>query len=235
MIKEVKYGGFSANPNDHEALEGDLAVAMNLIPEDGTVRPVLPPTAIAPVPGDPYLPPNDKGRKVFCIHKTAVYEHYIVGIKHKPVSSRPPYWHLYQWDGTESGTLERLGMVAFNEIYKVEPVGNTLVVLADNGVHYILWDINTGAYRYLGQKPPRIDITFSLSSKFAAYPGFNRGDTPLDPIYFQGEYYSASEKRSIPVFNSTTYDDLLPPKSKILDHLTGQTVNIKHRRELVGL
>ena len=33
MIKEIKYNGFSASPGDHEALEGDLCVAMNLIPE----------------------------------------------------------------------------------------------------------------------------------------------------------------------------------------------------------
>ncbi len=163
MIKEVKYGGYSANPNDHEALEGDLAVAMNLVPEHGTIRPVLPPTAIASVPGDPYLPPNDKGRVVFCIHKTSAYEHYIVGVKHQPVSSRPPYWHLYQWDGTESGTLERLGMVAFNEIYKVEPVGNTLVVLADNGVHYLLWKGEDNGYLYLGRHFPETHISFNVN------------------------------------------------------------------------
>lgn len=161
MIKEIKYNGFSASPGDHEALEGDLCVAMNLIPEHNTIRPVLPPSIIAAVPGDPNLP-YDKGRKVFCIHKTAAYEHYIIGIPQQPVSSRPPYWHLYKWDGTEGSTLERLGMVAFNEIHGVEPVGNTIVVLADNGIHYFLW--KNGSYRYLGTHLPELDLKFSLQN-----------------------------------------------------------------------
>lgn len=216
MIKELKYGGYSASPNDHEALEGDLAVAMNLIPEDNTIKPVLPPKVIVDtIPGDPNQP-YDKGRKVLCIHKTSAFEHYIVAIKHQPVEHHPHYWYLYWWDGTDSGTLTRLGMTSYNEIHKVEPVGNTLVVLADNGLHYILWDVKEGRYRYLGQKPPRIDITFSLSSKFVAYPGFNRNGNPLDPIYFQGEYYSSTEKRSIPTYSNTNYYNLMIPKPEMI-------------------
>lgn len=159
MNKELKYGGYSASPNDHDAVDGDLAVCMNLIPEHGTIRPVLPPSVIAHIPGDPGMPPNDKGRKVLCIHKTSAYEHYIVAIKHQPVENHPHYWYLYQWDGTESGTLDRLGMKSFYEIYKVEPVGNTLVVLTDTGLHYYLW--KEMAYKYLGTHIPELDIQFS--------------------------------------------------------------------------
>lgn len=182
MRKELKYGGYSASPNDHETLEGDLAVAMNLIPEDNTIKPVLPPKVIASIPGDPNLP-NDKGRKVICIHKTSAFEHYIVAIKHQPVEHHPHYWYLYWWDGTDSDSLTRLGMTAYNEIYKVEPVGNTLVVLADDGLHYILWDVKEGRYRYLGQKPPRIDITFGLSSELVACPGWRSDGTPKAPAW----------------------------------------------------
>ena len=158
MRKELKYGGYSASPNDHESLEGDLAVAMNLIPEDNTIKPVLPPMSIAGIPGDPNLP-YDKGRKVICIHKTSAFEHYIVAIKHQPVEHHPHFWYLYWWNGTDSGTLTMLGMTSYNEIYKVEPVGNTLVVLADDGVHYLLW--KNGAYLYLGNHLPELDIQFS--------------------------------------------------------------------------
>ena len=35
MNKEIKYSGFSAVPSDYECPDGDLSVAMNLIPEDG--------------------------------------------------------------------------------------------------------------------------------------------------------------------------------------------------------
>lgn len=159
MIKELKYGGYSASPNDHEALEGDLCVAMNLIPEHNTIRPVLPPKVIAQIPGDPNMP-FDKGRKIVCIHQTSAFKHFIVAIEFDGLSPQhPPYTYLYRWDGTEDSILVRLGYKAFNEVYKVEPVGNTLVVLTDTGIHYYLW--KSGAYQYLGNHLPELDIQFS--------------------------------------------------------------------------
>lgn len=215
MNKEIKYGGFSANPNDHDGLEGDLAVALNLIPEDNTIKPVLPPLQLAKIPGDPDMP-NDIGRKILCIHKTSEYTHYIVALE---FWSRPGnFFYLYWWDGTAQGQLKRIGDVSYQDIISVEPVGNTLVVLTSEGVHYLFWDLDSrDNYKYLGQKPPRIDITFGLSSKFVAYPGFNRGGTPLEPVYFQGEWYKPAEQRSIPVYGNNMYNNLMIPKPKMLE------------------
>lgn len=157
MNKEIKYGGYTANPNDREALEGDLAVAMNLVPEHDTIRPVLPPNVIAQIPGDTNLP--DKGRKIVCIHQTSAFKHFIVAIEFDGLSPQhPPYTYLYSWDGTEGSSLVHLSYKAFNEVYKVEPVGNTLVVLADDGLHYYLW--KNGAYNYLGDHLPELDLRF---------------------------------------------------------------------------
>ena len=162
MIKEIKYNGFSASPGDHEALEGDLCVAMNLIPEHNTIRPVLPPKVIAQIPGDTNLP-IDKGRKIVCIHQTSAFKHFIVAIEFDGLSPQhPPYTYLYRWDGTEGSGLVRLGYKAFNEVYKVEPVGNTLVVLTDTGIHYYLW--RNGSYRYLGTHIPELDLRISAVS-----------------------------------------------------------------------
>ena len=159
MIKEIKYNGFSASPGDHEALEGDLCVAMNLIPEHNTIRPVLPPKVIAQIPGDTNLP-IDKGRKIVCIHQMSAFKHFIVAIDYEGLYGTP-FTYLYQWSGTEGGQLERIGDRSFTQVYKVEPVGNTLVVLADDGIHYFLW--KSGAYQYLGTHLPELDLKFSLS------------------------------------------------------------------------
>jgi len=35
MIKEVRYNGYAANPSEYQSADGDLGVAMNLVPEDG--------------------------------------------------------------------------------------------------------------------------------------------------------------------------------------------------------
>ena len=214
MIKEIKYGGFSANPNDHDGLEGDLAVAMNLIHEDNTIKPVMPPHSMAPIPGDPNLP-NLISRKILCIHKTTEFTHYIVAIEY---DSRPGhFFYLYWWDGTKQGQLTRIGDLSYRDIISVEPIGNTLVVLTSEGVHYLLWDLeNRDNYKYLGQKPPRIDITFGLSSKLVAYPGFTSAGNPLDPIYFEGKYHSSVNERNIPTFSYSDYNNLMIPKREMI-------------------
>lgn len=198
MNKEIKYGGYSANPNDHEALEGDLCVAMNLIPEHNTIRPVLPPKVIAQIPGDPYNQ-ADKGRRILCIHQTSAYKHFIVAIDFGGLSPQhPPYTNLYYWDGEEGSNPERIGAKSFALIYKVEPVGNTLVVLADDGVHYILWSVDDNQYRYLGQKPPRIDITFGLSSELVAYPGWKDNGDPAQPAWASQSWTDDRQYMPIP-------------------------------------
>jgi hypothetical protein len=158
MIKELKYGGYSASPNDHETLEGDLAVAMNLVPEHHTIRPVLPPKAIAKIPWDAYLGLG-LARKIVCIHRTSAYTNYIVAIQYPNYHGNTSFWYLYTWDGSDSGQLERIGDRSFTQVYKVEPVGNTLVVLTDTGIHYYLW--KSGAYKYLGNHLPELDLQFS--------------------------------------------------------------------------
>ena len=44
MNKELQYNGFSAVPSDYECPDGSLAVSINLLPENGALQPVLPPT-----------------------------------------------------------------------------------------------------------------------------------------------------------------------------------------------
>ena len=39
MNAEIRYSGLTSVPSDHESPDGDLAAALNLIPEDGAVAP----------------------------------------------------------------------------------------------------------------------------------------------------------------------------------------------------
>ena len=162
MRKELKYGGYSASPNDHDSLEGDLAVAMNLVPEHHTIRPVEPPKVIAHIPGDPYYP-NDLGRKILCIHKTNAFSHYIVVLEFEGLY-HTRYYSLYWWEGKDGYPLNRIGGdITFKEIYCVEPVGNTLVVLTEDGVHYLLWKGEDNGYLYLGRHFPETHISFNVN------------------------------------------------------------------------
>lgn len=159
MLKEIKYGGFTANPNDHDSVEGDLAVAMNLVPEDGTVKPVLPPSDVFTVPS---------GSTIMCIHKTAAYTHYILWNETAHTLS-----YMEKQGDTYTATAITLD-TTLSGVVKVDPIGNTLVVLADDGMHYILWRDNK--YNYLGSHIPELDLQFYLLEMNR----FNDGNRPSE-------------------------------------------------------
>ena len=69
MIKDIKYGGYTAQPSDYECQDGDLASSINLINEDGALHPVAQPKVLK------QLSAQDK---VAFIHKTSSFTHYII-------------------------------------------------------------------------------------------------------------------------------------------------------------
>ena len=71
MIKEIKYNGYSANPSDYECADGDLATSIGVIPENGALKPILPPSEVLQFKG---------GDSVMYIHKSANFKHYIITI-----------------------------------------------------------------------------------------------------------------------------------------------------------
>ncbi|MDY6302423.1 MAG: hypothetical protein SPL96_11100 [Bacteroidales bacterium] len=146
MRKELKYGGYSASPNDHETLEGDLAVAMNLIPEDNTIKPVLPPKRLFDVPN---------GYMIMCIHKTSAFTHYILWNE----DNRTLAFMEQQNDDSYATSTIQTG-IALSGVIKVEPIGNTLTILANDGIHYILWKDRN--YKYLGSHLPELNVNFRL-------------------------------------------------------------------------
>lgn len=46
MIKDIKYSGYTAVPSDYESPDGQLASALNLIPEDGALKPIFQPRVV---------------------------------------------------------------------------------------------------------------------------------------------------------------------------------------------
>lgn len=69
MNQEIKYSGFSAVPSDYECSDGSLAVSINLLPEDGALKPILAPSEVMQL---------QDGEIVKFIHKTSSFTHYIV-------------------------------------------------------------------------------------------------------------------------------------------------------------
>lgn len=137
MIKEIKYNGYSASPSDYECADGDLAMSLNAINEDGSIKPLLSPKIIMCL---------EDGEKVVCVHETSVIKHYIVInelniMTYRSISSEGGLW---------------IGNFYGKTIHQVTPVGNTLIVLTSEGMFYFLW--KDDRYIFLGDEIPELNV-----------------------------------------------------------------------------
>lgn len=165
MIKEIQYAGYSTEPSDYECADGQLATSLNLISESGQLKPLFQPSSLFSLSG---------GKTVVFIHKTSAFTHYIVKdtstgtlkwfddsvitkADEKPVASSVIDTELAKTSPSHS--LHSFGSVV---IYRVNAVGNTLVILAADGMHYILWKSTTEGYLYLGTHIPECPMAFGL-------------------------------------------------------------------------
>lgn len=170
MIKEIQYQGYATEPSDYECADGQLTTSLNVISEDGQLKPVFQPFDLAELPD---------GYKVVYLHDANTFAHYILqytdstgnrtlhwidesfitDAEIKPVTSAVIAAEL-----ANTPPSHALGHTFANtvEIYKVDGIGNTVVVLTSEGMHYFLWKGDTEGYHYLGTHFPELDISFGL-------------------------------------------------------------------------
>ena len=140
MNQEIKYSGFSAVPSDYECQDGSLAVSINLLPENGALHPVLPPSQVMQL---------EDGEVVKYIHKTSAFTHYIV------YSSK-----TYKISSIDKDTSSRVDLGTLYSVSHFNAVGNTLLAFTNQGFYYYLWKNNT--YIKLGDHIPDIEVSFGL-------------------------------------------------------------------------
>lgn len=151
MIQEIKYNGFTANTSDYECADGELSASIGLVPEDGALKPVLPPKVILSL-GD--------NRKVVFIHQTSAFKYYIV------LDTSKNETFFTDGDTSSAQFLQHLyAFPASTVIYGFNSVGNTLIVLTDGGMHYMLWKGISEGYLYLGTHMPECVISFGLQGE----------------------------------------------------------------------
>lgn len=140
MNQEIKYSGFSAVPSDYECSDGSLAVSINLLPENGALQPVLPPSQVMQL---------EDGEVVKFIHKTSAFTHYIV------YSTT-----TYKISSIDKDTNNRVDLGTLYSVSHFNAVGNTLLAFTNQGFYYYLWKNN--AYTKLGDHIPDVEVSFGL-------------------------------------------------------------------------
>ena len=145
MRHEVKYNGYTATPSDYDCLEGELACAKNIIYEKNALRPLASPSV-----------EESFGRSCsgVWIHQTSAYKHYIYAN-----GSNELYW--YDKETEKKTRITSIGSGS-NIINHIEPIGNTLAVLSNESLYYLLWDARTQSYIDLGESIPECPLSFGL-------------------------------------------------------------------------
>lgn len=180
MTKEIKYNGYTANTSDYQSPDGDLALSLGLIQEDGTLRPLLPPSVVMQL---------ESGAVVKCIHKTTTFTHYII-LKDD---------NALQWCGTNAEETQVTFHTFTSEIHQISTIGNTLVVLANDGMHYFLWKADSNSYAYLGSDIPELPLSFGLQGEYVWEDSFK--------VYFADKIDYIFEKSGGAAYTETTAND----------------------------
>ena len=152
MQQKISYGGISFSPDDYNCADGELTTVLNLINEDGALRPVVKPEKILIL---------DSGDRLLYIHRGTGYTSYIIYSESTGEICSIPRGcgveeKIHICDAAYSDTaLESL---------VVTSMGNTLIIIGEYGTDYILF--NGDGYTRLGKKPPLASLTFGLNGDF---------------------------------------------------------------------
>ena len=153
-MERIRYSGLSLTPDEQLVNNGEMSLCANMETHNGALRPaVIAGSTIA----NPLLMQDEKTPvQLFYVHQTTAYRHYIGQAK---ITQQALFW-FYQ-DGTRGGVIHTFGEDV--TISDVNSVGNTIVICATDGMHYARWMPNEGTYKYIGQKPPFVALSFSMT------------------------------------------------------------------------
>lgn len=152
MQQSIRYKGLSLTPDEMAVENGALSLCGNLELHDGALRPSI-------VTGTPLSQPltiNGEVAKILYVHETGSYRHLIA------IASSAIYWFMQ--DGSLGSTTPIKSFDYEASVLSVNSIGNTLIIVATDGIHYALWV--DGGYKNLPQKPPFVEISFYISDDY---------------------------------------------------------------------
>lgn len=150
MNKEIKYNGLSTVPPDNTCQDGDSAMLLNLVPEDGALKPVSAPKLLLQL---------GENKKVIYIHKTISFSNYII----QDIKT----FELYVLNANEKLFERAVSLGAYRSLSHVNAIGNTLLLFTEEYIIYFLW--KQGQYVMLGNHVPNLQLSFGLRGKPRVY------------------------------------------------------------------
>lgn len=148
MIKEVKYRGVTTTPSDYESTDGDLATSSNVVVDGDKL-------VVTKEPVQAYPASGLLGKKPLFIHNTTDNNTFYILLGNNLSGS-----NLYYRNSV--GSEDRIAGAPNQEPKKIDAIGNTLIVIYDDGsIHYIIY--KNGGYEYKGTHIPTVELQFGLA------------------------------------------------------------------------
>lgn len=194
MAKEIiRFKGLSLNRDEQATDKGELSLCAGVELHDGALRPsILKGSKVQHSRGgitydSDFTVKTSEGKAVttlLYVHETASYRHFIGQYEGSL------YW--FRQNGmvgsAEDDNSIHTPITTFDAgdtVISVNSVGNTLVVMATSGIHYILWSDTD--YKYLGTQIPFVDISFRPS---CSYKGEYSRSTMPEATYPNRSWYA---------------------------------------------
>lgn len=151
MIKEVSIQGVTAIPSDYDCADGTLDQAINLVPENGALRPVLPPKTLF------YIPPR---YTMLAVHKVAGIDMLLFYAADN--NGKIYYGNKKDLETNFAANIKEIDIFISGDenVYDCAIIGNTVCLATESGLQYLLY--RDGTYVYLGAKPPFIALEFGM-------------------------------------------------------------------------
>lgn len=149
----ITYNGVTHRPDNAASPDGDLALCLNLVNDNGTLTPLEEPTLVGSLPS--WCQP-------LFIHSAATFKHVIA---YETQDNSVIWIDFDSISDLDWGEYEHWGYIVKNldEAPSIAALGNTLILSFKNHpLQYAIW--KNDSYTALGSHPPFIPIQFCLNS-----------------------------------------------------------------------
>lgn len=178
MTQDIKFQGLSNSPSDYDAQDGELGTLLNLINEDGALKPIH-----QPIVTDSNITIPD-GATVELVHKVThentIHSHYII-------RRADDTWCWTEKDG--DGTFTDIDLDGFHA-NAVTAVGNILNFVGDTNIMYAYWKLNL--YNVIDVSNIQFSANINIESGPTAYDNYAGLDDNIINVQKHDEYYQAT-------------------------------------------
>lgn len=155
MIQDIKFQGLSNSPSDNSVQDGELGTCLNLIPEDGELKPI----AGTEVVDEGMFLTEDT--TIEYIHKVnyddEIISHYICYDDLNDIW----FWHLL---GEPVEDIYQIQLPEADKFHvnSVTSIGNILCFVGDDDIWYAFWDSNVKTYKEFNKSQFKLSLKITM-------------------------------------------------------------------------